>query len=82
MRQMSRQVVLSATKVQMSVMVLPHPLVAENLGAFSVNNFFYITSPQISFERVVDNGFSQSYQAVRGDQVHPHSNKSKSRMKD
>ena len=39
MRQRSRQVVSLATKLWETAMVPPHPLVAENLGAFSLNVF-------------------------------------------
>ena len=44
-RQRSRKVALKATKVRMTVMALPHPLVAENLGEFSLNIFDINESP-------------------------------------
>ena len=36
---MSKQVTLSATKLRMTVMALPHPLMVENLSVFSENIF-------------------------------------------
>ena len=39
------------------------PSMAENLGALSLK-IFYVTSPQTSFERVVDIGFHRVYLAI------------------
>ena len=74
-RQRSRQVVLSASKVQMTVMALPHPLDGRKSGC---NQFerFYVSSLQSLFERLVDNGFCHSYQAIRSDQVCSHNKRS------
>ena len=58
-RQRRRQVVSLAIKVQMTAMVLLH-----HLGEFNLN-IFHATSLQTLFERVVNNGFHQGYQAVQ-----------------
>ena len=52
----------------MMVMAPPHPLVSENVDAFSLN-VFYVSSLQTLFERVVDIGFCQGYQSIRRNQV-------------
>ena len=72
-RQRSRRVVLSATKVRMTAMVPEHPLVAKN-WVHSVECLSTFLSLQTSFEREVDIGFCQGCQGMRRDQVCPSSN--------